>query len=348
MAVDRKPAAAARPGDDHDTAKDEDEKIASGSVVREKDSGGAEEPMPAGSSVTPANDEEYLDEEGRPLSDYEILRLERMKRNREKLAQLGLAQNHHDKDGVWGVGATNSDAKKNKPARPRKSETTAALPLRAKSSRTSKKSVNYAEPSISVRTLLKKAEAKEDEGEVPEEEAITEQEPSAVNNPSEDAAAQVPERKRKWDQERLPQDIYREFKRIRSYKRDLLIEAQRAARNADKEIRYWTKRVEKYQKTFLRKKNETDEKLALGGKTSRELLQILDEKMPEIQEAVRNYEEFLYADQREQQRAVKQKEAEEKMKLLDALVRFPKALKVRDIVNVVIGVLSSCYDIIVH
>jgi hypothetical protein len=286
------------------------------------DSGSA---LPASGDT--ANDEEYLDEEGRPLSAYEILRLERIKRNREKLAQLGLGQEKVDQGVLGGGAGADGDAKKSKPARPRKSEE--AVPQRARSSRASKKNLNYAEPSISVRALLKKAGESDDE-ETRKPSGVKPSKDTTAPVPAEDTTAPVPsERKRKWDQDRLPQDIYREFKRIRSYKRDLLIEAQRAVRSADKEIRYWTKRVDQYQKTFLRKKDETDEKLALGGITSRELLQIVDVKAPEIQEAVRNYEEFLYADQREHQRAAKQKEAEEKMKLMDALVRFPKALKVR-------------------
>jgi hypothetical protein len=257
--------------------------------------------------------DEYLDEEGRPLSAYEILRLERIKRNRQKLAQLGLAK---PKDAV--LGSENSEAKLNKPPRPRKSE--AALPQRARSSRT-KKNLNYAEPPVSVRSLVKTSEDGKEE---------TKQVRGVVDSAKVADATAFSERKRTWDREteRLPQDIYREFKRIRSHKRDILIEAQRAARNADKEIRYWTKRVEKYEKTFLRKKDETDEKVALGGVTSRELLQSIDARLPEIQQAVRDYEDFLHADQREHQREERRKEAEEKMKLLDALVRFPKALKV--------------------
>lgn len=254
---------------------------------------------------------QHLHEEGRPLSAYELQRLERIKRNRQKLAQLGLGI---PKQKVLDL--EDAEAKKNKPARQRKSEP--MLPQRARSIRAKKKSLNYAEPSASVRAIMKEGDGG------------TSKQPAATPK-SNDEVMDTSERKRKWNREteRLPQDVYREFKRIKSHKRELLKEAQRAARNADKEVKYWSKRVERYEKTFLRKKDETDEKLALGGKTSRELIQILDERTPEIEHAIQEYEGYLYADQREHQRAINRREAEEKMKMLDALVRFPKALKVR-------------------
>ena len=210
---------------------------------------------------------EYFTDDGRQLSEYEIQRLERIKRNREYLAKLGLA----GKDGGGVLGQKQRRKRSGKPNE-------VAVVRRSPISRRSKikKVVTYAEPSASVRDLIRVADGK------------------ATDAP-------IDKRKpKKSVNERQEAFIYLEFKRIQSFKNQLAKQANRNVRLAEKEVKYWHKLVGRWERRNQKlldaerqRQAEAKERVILGGKSIKELLQELDNRYPEIHAAVQRYDNDL-------------------------------------------------------
>jgi len=286
---DKKPAAKDRNSGKSDD--EEDQATAASHDDEEEDKGDGDSSSSDSSSDEEEEDKskEYVTEDGRKLSEYEIQRLERIKRNREYLAQLGL----EGKDGGGVLG------KKKKMDRPKKKPTAVPLAVRRSpiSRRSKVKKVTYTEPSASVRDLLRVADKKATNA------------PPDLNLPSPEKAAlpvappkTPPEKKPKKPgiNERQELFVHLEFKSIQSSKRTSLLQAERNVRAAEKEVKYWHKLIQRWERLNQRqvdaqrqKQTEVKERSILGGKSIKELLQDIDARMPEIQETIKEYDDCL-------------------------------------------------------
>jgi hypothetical protein len=152
------------------------------------------------------------------------------------------------------------------------------------------------EPSISVRALLN------DSGKIgaKKRKTMATETVAAASTEKTEAAPASPAKKKRKTAERMEQFIYREFGRIKSGKNQSLKQAERNVRAAEKEVKYWGKLVTVWEKQQQRKleaeKQKQEEELQrelLGGKSLKEFLQEIDSRMPEIQEAVKSYDDSL-------------------------------------------------------
>lgn len=307
--MNKKPAAV-KDDDDDEGSSTSGSQSSSGSEDDDSDSEDSNQEAGVPNSVDPQNEapsdapnpSQQLDEEGRPLSVYEIQRLERIKRNRELLAQLGL-QGKGDGGGVLGkktpAGSRRKSESKNEQVVVERRQTI------SRKSKLNRKS--YKEPSKSVRSLLRDAD-------------------------KESASAQKktpqPKAPRKPRSDRMSKEIYEAFQQITTKKKRVLKQAQRNVRYSSKEVKYWKKRINALGKPVARKREDLREKSVLEGKTGREFVQIIDERMTEIVETLETYEDSMTAGQKEKERDYNRLVANEKLKTMDALDRFPKAMKV--------------------
>jgi len=238
---------------------------------------------------------DYVTEDGRRLSEYEIQRLERIKRNREYLAKLGL-------QGKDGGGVLGQKKKQKRP--PAKKSTEAPVVRRSQLSRRSKikKVVTYAEPSL--RDLLRVADKKEATNApvdqklapIPKKEELVASEPT---KPPPENETKKPKKSRGVN-ERQEAFVYLEFKRLQSSKNQTMRQAERNVRVAEKEVKYWHKlmaswerRSKKQLEAERQRQAEVKEREALGGKSIKEVLHEIDGRMPLIVAAVKRYDDCL-------------------------------------------------------
>jgi hypothetical protein len=258
-------------------------------------------------------------EDGRPLSEYEILRLERMKRNREYLSQLGLETNKdHDK---------NHPLKKQKPVRPKKE--VVVIRRSSISRRTKMQPIRYVEPK-SIRELLEtanfgmgpKSSNNKDEtkngissttettnlvpgptiASSPSSSLPTDAAPSTTHHDYSTKALcnklDIPyERKN-----RMEIFIYKEFRRIRSYQRTILQKVERLHRNVEKELKYWSNQNDIYIRKQQKKQQQQQllimqrnyammmQKQNQNKMNKKEIVQQMDRKMPHIIQAINKYD----------------------------------------------------------
>jgi len=224
--------------------------------------------------------------DGRELSEYEILRLERIKRNQEYLANLGL-------QGKNGAGVLGGKKKPRAPTKKKRSEDEESARQVVKRPKRKRKEVDYSEPSNSVASLLRQHKAKEG-GEGKKE---------PVHRP-------IPKKKKdKAPVNRMELFLYREFKAIQKHKTDVLRQAERDVRASEKQVSYWFKKAERIELRREKKerrelqKKELEARIAafnaeemqmernLLGCTKRELLGQVDERMPELLSAAGRYEQ---------------------------------------------------------
>jgi hypothetical protein len=254
-----------------------------------------------------ASETEPAGEDDRQLSAYERLRLERIRRNQQKLAQLGL-EGRTSAAGGWGP--------RSRPKKPKLLRKKADEPAQQRSSlsrRTKTEPKNYAEPPNSVSALLRKQ--------------------------GEEAAAakkdQPLEKKKTKDlSERMERFVHLEFKRIRGHKTLVHKQAKRDLRQAERELKYWKSIANKQKRREMRKaenrqslKTKQEEERRLLGGTIKEVLQQIDARMPELVQAAAEYDDKYEAEDRRQARELKRLENEHRTNLLDSLDRFPKAIK---------------------
>jgi hypothetical protein len=213
--------------------------------------------------------------DGRQLSDYELLRLERIKRNKQYLSALGLE----------GTSANGGVKASGKPVK-RKRKKVSPSQKRSSLSRRTKESVSYAEPPAGVASLIRTVNKKE-------EEKVKDRPPKPPS-----------ERKSKDPLDRLEKFVFLEFKSIKAHKRQVLNQAEKNLAKASKEVKFWRKGAEVFERRQQRKldrkleqakiiKHIQDERRQLGGGTAKELLKDIDSRMPDILSAVARYDAKL-------------------------------------------------------
>ena len=219
------------------------------------------------------DDNSHSGDEG--ISEYEKLRLARIKRNQQYLAKLGLEGSGKDgKGGILGPAPT----KKRTP----RASTKQQLPAKRRStlSRQSKKNVDYTE--MPPRFVVQPTDNKHGE--------------TGDENPS--PAAPRKRRKERSRSHRMEKFIYLEFKRIASLRKQNLKIAKRQVRQAERHVKHWHNRariwIKKHQREMelerVRQKHDW-ERQALGGQTLMELLRDLDENSIVMSQLVWEYDQ---------------------------------------------------------
>jgi hypothetical protein len=162
-------------------------------------------------STVPEEPSKPTDEYGRPLSAYEIMRLERIKRNQAYLAKLGL-----EADVKTGKSKTLLGDEAPKKPRPKKKTEVQVLRRSSVSRRTKTKDIDYTEKTVKRKEdILTKTEKKK-----------------KVPKPK-----KVKSEKQQKREDRLPLFIYREFKRIETTRNKNLHTAEKLNRKAENEVR---------------------------------------------------------------------------------------------------------------
>ena len=238
------------------------------------------------------------------------LRLERIKRNQERLRQLGL-------EGL------SEDLKKQRSHKKKKKPLTAQqiMPRRELLSRkTKEKEVDY-----SGDLNLKVSE-------------FNEKLPGAGGGGG-GSSSNKTKTDRRFDQ-RVPLFIYQEFLRMRTKRKNNIKVAKRHRAHAQREMNFWKKQLgfimnrekQKLQRDQLLKQQEIERTL-LNGKTQLELLQEIDDRTPELLEILQEYDDAKLSVEEQERRQqleledFKKKQAlDRKMKMVDAIDRFPKAM----------------------
>jgi hypothetical protein len=200
------------------------------------------------------------DNEG--LSDYEKLRLERIRRNQEYLSRLGL----EEQKSKW---------KPQKRARKKRDDSTkpeeeTTHQQRKASLRTKTEQVRYSD--LSIKEIL---------GHKPR-------------------ALESQPRKRKLEKEiqhRMERYIYREFQRIQAERNAAQKQIDLLIRRTEKEEAFWGKIIEqkehRSQLSQARQLELEEERALFKGLTLRELLKQVDNRMPELLQAAQKYDQEI-------------------------------------------------------
>lgn len=256
--------------------------------------------------------------DGRVLSQYELQREERIRRNREYLASLGLERPVEE--------SATRQQRRNK-RRP--------VQEKQRSSQRERKSVDYTERPASLASIVREFRT-----------------PKANAKPRKREPKPKESQKEKKDS-RMERFIYREFQSIQAHKNQVLKQAEKDLRAAKREVKYWSKLAEKVENRERRR--EESSQLAEHGLSLRDILREVDNRTSELVDAVGRYDDELHvctwripfslaslfyvasrpsfpstcfqaeeqAREQQQMRLV----AEDKLKMLNALERFPTALK---------------------
>ena len=213
------------------------------------------------------------------LSEYERLRLERIKRNKERLIQLGL-------DGGF-------PKKKKQPSQLKRRKSTDIFPAGPKRrSRRSTDKIDYTEPSISITQLATKTDKEN---------------PEEGGKPNSRKGG----RKERGKSQRLPRFIYDEFQSINQHKKKMLKLSGKNLRIAETEIGFWQKKAEKLANKEKKKLEMEEKKLKMeekklkmeqmhknvekemqifGGGSAKDFLQQIEKRTPEIMHKISMYE----------------------------------------------------------
>lgn len=264
----RKPAAVER----NNEGGDGNDQSSSNIDSEEDDKSGQQEDQDNGGALAAASVVVAAGGDGRQLSQYELQRQERIARNKQYLASLGL----EGKEGGSVLGPRHPS----KPKIQRKKKVQ-VLPTHKRSSARAKTSINYTEPTISVASLLRTNDAKNGD--------------KTPKSPK-----PRPERKTKDLNQRLEKFLYLEFKSIKAHKKQLLIQAEKNVRNAGREIKYWDRRAAIRGRQEQRKQDQVktlqqlqEDRKHLGGGTAKALLQEIDTRMPEILSAIEDHDDVF-------------------------------------------------------
>lgn len=243
----------------------------------------------------PSKPKELTDEYGRPLSAYEIMRLERIKRNQAYLAKLGLESNAETGKTKTLLGDTAAKKAKAKP----KSKQKVELRVMRRSSvsrRTKTKAIDYTDKPIA---------RKEDK--LPKKEKKA-KEPKLKKPKSE---------KQQKREDRLPLFIYREFKTIETTRNKNLRTAEKLHRAVEKEVRMAKQAVENLERKTRKLKDR---------ETRNDMVPIIREvvkRKSDIAKALKKMEKSIkHSVMSEEER---KKELVEEME--EAKERFPQAMK---------------------
>lgn len=159
--------------------------------------------------------EQPTDEFGRPLSAYEIMRLERIKRNQSYLARLGL-----EKEGkTSSLLAPHKEQMKKK--KPKKKKETIVLPRRSSVGRRTKaKAIDYKEKSVKSKDDLL---------------------------PATERKKETKKEKARKTKEHLPLYLYEEFRNMETTRNRNVRTCEKLSRAAEKEVRIATNQLERLQ-----------------------------------------------------------------------------------------------------
>lgn len=284
--------------EDRHSAEDDEDDSGSEEESSSEDESDDEDSKPAAAGAS------QLSEDGHQLSAYELQRLERIRRNKEYLASLGLEE---------------EKARLQKPTAPKKRKKGNPKPeLKRRSSisrRTKAKDINYS----GIPHARWENDAPGDDGD---------------NRPiapirSKHKASQG----QKGRKQRMERFIYIEFQKIQAdIKRDFR-RAKRNMREADVAYRYAKNKADRYERKKKRELEtkrfmaEYGEELKVLGCTAKQMLQQLESHMNEIQLSLGAFDERFRWQRNMAQWNSQQEENTRKMEIIDALERFPLALK---------------------
>ena len=162
--------------------------------------------------------------------------MERIKRNQERLAALGL-QGTNGQGVLGGVKKKNHHKKKKKPPDNYR-------PSRTSLGRSSKKRIDYAElPKLHDPDTTNSTTA------------------SAQKNKKEKTQKHPYRKKEKKHNDRVPLFVYQEFQRMKSKRRIGFSTAKKHKRKADREVKYWSKMADKLTKDHVRTQNYLQQKV---------------------------------------------------------------------------------------
>ena len=320
--------------------------------------------LPKGGDNGEENDDESNEDEN-GLSAYEKLRLARIQRNQQYLAQLGLEK-------------ASSMMTQQQPKKRQRSSGGATLPPRRSSlsRRTKQEKINYAWPSSiygesnnknSINITSNKGGADSSNPSKPTasqpyaegggrdsvrkqlcEHSDGKRPPSSAGNDDDTndngGEAREGEKENTAERKSLPQNsrstrmdinIHREFLRIRASKRNALKLAKKCFNKAEKEVKYWTRasqvhtrKMERLHRLQAEQAAKDEERRALGGRTMRELLQEIDRRMPtELVPAAAKYDSERRKAWAAYERQTKESLEGKRNLLLRSFDEFPKALQ---------------------
>ena len=243
------------------------------------------------------------------ISEYEKLRLERIRRNREYLEKLGLEKA--------------AKIPRQKKSRPRKKVPKAPVQRRSSlSRRTKKETINYAKQI----PITSKEEAKMKKAKAGKAGDASGQETSG--------SVESSWKKKKAQKTRMDRSIYEEFNRIKSEKKEVLRDAKKAFKHCDREVKYWQKRCRIQEKKMdrIRKREEENanmqqEMTLENGLTIRKMMQECDKRLPELQEAIQKYDDEFRKEEKDWEMERKHEQLQYRSQLISALDEYPKAMK---------------------
>ncbi len=196
-------------------------------------------------------DQQPTDEYGRPLSAYEIMRLERIKRNKAYLAQLGLEQNGGKKNGTL-LSEHEENMRKQKALKKKeKKEKEITVMRRSMSRRTKGKNINYSEPTVAEFKLppSERKKEKEKNNENEEEKEMDEK----------TKAAMLDKKARKEKREnRVPLFIYQELKQVEKKRKQAVRTAEKLVRASEKEMRIIKRQVDAVERKEKQRKEREE------------------------------------------------------------------------------------------
>eukprot|EP00934_Nitzschia_sp_Nitz4_P005089 Nitzschia sp. Nitz4//scaffold127_size64804//13733//20288//NITZ4_006174-RA/size64804-augustus-gene-0.51-mRNA-1//1//CDS//3329534744//5079//frame0 len=282
-----------------DQENNEEDSSSSGSDGSDESQSAIEDEQETGNA---SQEDSENDEEHDGLSDYEKLRLARIKRNQQYLAKLGLEKN----EGMLG-------RPKTAPKRKRKRDPAEAhLPKRTTPGRASKmKEVDYIGDQLDLKSMVIRPKG------------------SKAHRPRSSSGKMPP----------VPRIVYTQFTHIRKQRKENVKIAKRHMKMANKHRRHWELRLHQYQtqqqkleQERLRWAEMEQERKQLGGKTKLELLSELDRRKGELYEVLAA-EDNAAMERKKQEQLLHRHELERKQQValenslewIDTLDRFPKA-----------------------
>jgi len=233
------------------------------------------------------------------LSAYQRARNERIKRNQERLIELGLVKENEEREGFLGA------KKKRQPQQKRKSASFPVEPTRKSRRSLTQEPKTYKEPSLREAGILVTANS------------TKEKKPKQPK----------PKKERPIHQQKRPvPEIYQEFQSIRRQKKLVLKQAQKNIKHAEKEVAYWQKKISK-ENASSKTTADMKERAIFDGLTAKEFLQQeLDPRKPEILAKIQEFDDKMALPERLAEQAVRQTKHANKLKLLEAIHSIPDEL----------------------
>ena len=302
--------------DDDDDDDDDEEENEEGDEEEEDDNEDGSSSEEEGEDETAGAATATSDNPG-GISEYERLRNERIRRNKERLQELGLLDEH---------GQSTAKKKKLKPQAKKRPPSKPLAPSRRSSRASIGEKKSYAEPSIRDYTKLAFGDAPPSK---------KEKKPKVPKPPKEKK-----ERKPSKIDLRPTREIYDEFQAVRRMKKMALKTANRLLRQAEKEVAYWQKKSlkqskqqnkvgKKQQRKAALAKLDASEQAVLGGLTAKEFLQtqLTHEVRQDLKAKMAEFDQQHQTPQQLVERQALDLEHQHKLLLLEAQATIPKTLR---------------------